>query len=193
MVINVLLLGHSFTYRLQIWYRPKKLLNLNLDSDRLQVFWHGVAELTYPKWNPRNDVCLIDEFWINCIFLDIGSNDLCIPTLSPHQLADNILELCSDIINRGCDVVITLEILQRIDNQSFNEKFDIANRILMTLCCNRDNVFFWTHNRNNFNRRFTRDYVSKDGVHVDNIKDMPRYYSSVWGSILLAEKYLNNV
>lgn len=45
---------------------------------------------------------------------------------------------------------------------------------------------FWSHIRNDFNRRFLSDYVANDGIYVHD-KGLPRNYSSVRGSILEAD------
>jgi hypothetical protein len=104
---------------------------------------------------------------------------------------DSIISLCSNIFSRGSQVVVIYEILHRAGDHVYNAKADTTNQLLKSYCEDKPSLIFWTHKRNNFNRRFIRDYVANDGVHVDNQKGMPRYYASVRGSILLAEKCLS--
>ena len=39
--MNVLLMGHSFVRRLRDWSFDNQRLNLNLDRNRVSVYWHG--------------------------------------------------------------------------------------------------------------------------------------------------------
>ena len=41
--LNVMLMGHSFVRRLRNWAFDHQKLNLNLDRNRVSVFWHGVG------------------------------------------------------------------------------------------------------------------------------------------------------
>ena len=69
--------------------------------------------------------------------------------------------------------------------QNFNTKVDTLNEKLA-----ESNVYFWRHSRNNFNVRFLQDYVASDGIHVDRVKGMARYYSSLRGAVILGENAL---
>jgi hypothetical protein len=67
-----------------------------------------------------------------------------------------------------------------------------TNRQLSQACNSHPRLIFWSHSRNNFNKRFLSDFVGEDDVHIDPVQGLPRYYSSVRGSLLLAERYAMN-
>lgn len=193
MALNFLILGHSFAKRLSRWCCHNSLYNLNLDNKRIQIFWHGVGGATVS--NPHHhkslwsEIHLVSDLNVKVTVLDIGSNDLCNHDASAVSVASHIVSLAEAILLKGCDMVVIFEILQRQSQPAFNAKVQETNQILSDKCSNHQNLIFWSHSRNNFNIRFLRDYVDKDGIHVDYVRGMPRYYTSVRGACLLAEQF----
>ena len=188
---NFLILGHSFTRRLQSWCVEHKLGNLNLDCSRIQIFWHGIGGATITgRKSLWDDVSLVSDLDIDAVFIDIGTNDLCNFRISPKDLADRMISFAEHLISHGCKIVVFSEILHRRDSNHFNNKVDSTNTLLKTRCLSHPKLRFWSHSRNRYNRRFTQEYVAPDGVHVDAERGMPRYYASVWGACLQAERFL---
>lgn len=188
---NILILGHSFTKRLQRWCVENHRINMNLDHNRFQVYWHGISggnlkNAHHPKsiWS---DAHLVFDLQVDIVFLDIGSNDLCDPSIHPEDLVQQLLEFTKLLISQGCMIVVVSEILHRQTPGTYNANVDRTNSLLCSACRQTSSLYFWTHSRNNFNRCFLSDYVAHDGVHVDSIRGMPLYYSSVRGALLYAD------
>ena len=190
---NILILGHSFTRRLQTWCMRNHHPNLNLLTDRFQIYWHGIGGATimpHLRKSLWSEISLVSDLDISAVFLDLGTNDLGSSNVTSEQLVERLINFSAELIARGCKVVLFSEILHRKNDTHFNNKVDRANALLKLRCSNNPHLIFWSHCRNNFNRRFTKDYISADGVHVDNDRGMPRYYTSVRGACIFAERFL---
>lgn len=168
---------------------------MNIDSSRLQIFWHGIGGATitdpYHAKSLWSDITLIKDLNIDAVFLDIGSNDLCNSQIPPRRVADKIFTFACRILLDGCKYVIIGEILSRNSNSGFSQRAMATNSLLQQYCAHHDHIKMWNHSRNNFNVRFLQDYVAADGVHVDNDRGMARYYSSIRGAVLQAERCLH--
>lgn len=190
------LVGHSFIRRLQSWCAPRSLLNLNLDPNRVQIYWYGEGGATIA--NETHSKCIgstasmVRDLEADIVFVDIGSNDLCNPALHPAKLVDYILSFANSLIAHGCRCVILSEILHRQSAYSYNLRVDATNALLQQFCLSVPNMVFWKHSRQNFNKRFLTNFVAADGIHVDQSVGMPKYYVSVRGAILYAEKLLKS-
>jgi len=190
---NVLILGHSFSRRLRDWCVRNGKTNLNLDPQRVCVFWYGVggATITAPT-SPKSlwgVVDMIKDLNIDVVFLDIGSNDLCCSILTPTLLASTIVQFSEHCIALGARQVVLSEILPRQHQPLFNQRVEQTNSLLSAHCVKptTNNLYFWRHRRNRFSQRFLLDYISPDGIHVDYRKGMARYYSSVRGAVMYGE------
>lgn len=191
MPCNVFIVGHSFTRRLQSWCSTHNLLNLNLDPDRVQIFWHGEGGATVSKPHHSKSIWdtthFITDLAIDITLIEIGSNDLCDSTLDPVTVSGYIIAYAESVLRKGCKVVVLSEILPRLAAYCYNDRVAFTNTVLKEYCASSSSVIFWSHSRQNFNRRFLADFVSADGVHIDPVRGMARYYSSVRGAILYAE------
>ena len=190
--MNVLIFGHSFTRRLCEWCVPRGLSNLNLDPNRLKVFWHGIGGASIQPHHPKSlqrDINLIADLQISIVYVDIGSNDLCDAAIQPEQFVEQISTFASQLLDLGCNIVILSEILPRQNNDHYNSKVSTVNALLEGKCSYSQKIVFWRHSRNNYNKRYLTHYVARDGVHVGET-GLPRFYSSVRGAVLFAEKKL---
>ena len=195
---NVLVLGQSFSRHLQDWSFRNNCLNLNLDRSRVTVFWHGTRGATVLCPRPPHkmlwqDMHLIRELEVDIVFLDVGSNDLSNKAhdwLTHSKLADCILRLSKECLNFGAKQVLISEILPRRNLQTFNTRVEETNKEIKLLVQEDPYLYFWQHNHNNFSSHFLSDYVHRDGIHVDPVRGMTRYFSSVRGSIIFAENHL---
>lgn len=194
--VNILILGHSFTKRLQRWCFASNNFNLNFDSDRCQVFWHGISGgKIFSKSHPKSlwtDAYLIKDLDIDIVLLDIGGNDLSSGTVEPTALVDIMMDFARQLLQNGAKVILFSEITHRSQGERYNNRVDSTNQLLKAACSNCINIKFWSHSRNNYNKRFLRDYVASDGVHVSH-RGMPRYYISVRGAIILGRNVLRNI
>ena len=203
--LNVLTMGHSFVRRLRDWSFDNEKLNLNLDRNRVSVFWHGVgggivvrprskcAEMKQGRYRTMackllwNDMHLISDLDIQLVILEIGTNDLSRPNACPAEISSEIVEFINECFRCGASYIVVCEVLYRQGRQSFNTKVDALNEELELVSRAQSNVYFWRHSLNNFNVRFLQDYVASDGIHVDRVKGMARYYSSIRGALILGE------
>jgi len=191
---NVVIVGHSFTRRLSQWCAEHNQLNLNLENPRFRVFWHGISGATITKPNHAKslwgELCVVSQLEAHIVFVDVGSNDLCTLSVTPQDLTRQLLSFAQDILAAGCRVVVIGEILHRFDNEVFNRKASEANTMLLEQCELLPGTYFWRHSRNNFNQRFLSDFAAPDGIHVDSGRGMRRYFSSVRGAIIFAERFI---
>ena len=206
--LNVMLMGHSFVRRLRNWAFDHQKLNLNLDRNRVSVFGHGVgggfvvrpsnvrSERSHSSTHcmpPKllwNDISLISELNIRLLILEVGTNDLSRPVASPEKICREIFHFVEECIKSGASYIIICEVLYRRDLPQFNSKVDDLNEKLERASFAHNNVYFWHHSRNNFSVRFVQDYVASDGIHVDAVRGMARYYSSIRGAVLCGENAL---
>ena len=95
--------------------------------------------------------------------------------------ADRILKLSKECLNFGAKQVLISEFLPRQILQLFNSRAEDTNEEIKLLVQGDPRLYYWQHNHNNFSSRFLSDYVHHDGIHVDPIHRMARYFSSCRG------------
>ena len=166
--------------RLQNWCAPRGLANLNLDSNRVYVYWHGeggatICNPSHPK-SILTTTHFIQDLSIDITFIEIGSNDLCDPDLDPVKLVGHVMAFSEQLLRNGCHLIVLSEILHRLNAAGYNQRVDYCNQLLHAYCTNAPCVMFWSHSRQNFNKRFLKDFIAADGVHVDPLRGMSRYY-----------------
>lgn len=123
---------------------------------------------------------------MNIFFIDIGSNDLCI-SVDQVSLVQCMIDFAQKLVSLGFQIVIFSEILHRRCQGHFSSKLNETNDKLRAECTKYPNFICWSHYRNNYTIRFLTDYVPVDGITVDYLRGMPRYFRSLRGAILLAE------
>ena len=194
--LSAVIIGHSFVKRLARWLVLHHVVNFNVDADRIEVFLHGVSGACASTTGVRRNRSLIGEASLvrdlsaSIVVIDIGSNDLCLPGVEPDSLVRSIFSLVDLCFAHGARFVVVAEVLPRRGRPVFNDKVAASNRLLAEACTGSPCTYFWRHRKNNFNTRFLTDFVSRDGVHVDNLRGMPKYFMSMRGAILFAERRL---
>lgn len=153
---TVFILGHSFIRRLQSWCSPRSLLNMNLDPQRVTVFWHGEGGATIANERHVKSIWgtlpTISELSPNIVLLEKGSNDLCNYMLQPQMLVHQIFRFVESLLHQGCALVILSEILPRQFAFHFNAGVAETNKLLWEGCLSHTtNILFWSHSRQNFN------------------------------------------
>lgn len=176
---SFLIFGHSFTRRQQVWCMEHQVHNLNFISDRNLLAWRWCCKIVLCK-SRWSDVSIVPDLNINVTFLDIGSNGLC-------QLL-YLTPLYNSQLRRECSVVALSEILPRLEHRCFSETVKATNHYISEHWSKHPKLKFWTHSRNNFNKRFLTDHVANESVHIESECGMARYYSSVHGACLMAGK-----
>ena len=99
--------------------------------------------------------------------LQVGSNDLSRPFIQATDLQASLSSIIEQCFQDVVKFVIFCEILERRNRQDYNAKVQVANEATELAFPDNPRVHFWKHSRNDFNARFTTDYVADDGVHVD--------------------------
>ena len=194
--LNVMVFGDSFVRRLRDWAFSNRHLNLNLDESRLSVYWHGLGggvitplEAHKSLWPDRH---LIHDLESDILVLQVGSNDLSRSSIQATDLQASLSSFIVQCFQDGVKFVVFCEILERRNCPNYNVEVQVANEAIELAFHDNPRVHFWKHSRNNFNTRFTSDYVADDGVHVDTQRGMPRYYTSIRGAVILAENVVRN-
>lgn len=196
--LNVLILGHSITRNLRSWAVQKRLFNLTLNEKHLKVYMHDVSGATICWKNKQNlkpiwdDIYLISQLETNIIFLDTGRNDLTHFSVTPSELATNILKFAEKCTAEGAHILILSEILPRQWFPYFNEKMCRTNTLLFQKARNYPKIYFWRHNRNNFKSNFLSEFVAFDSFHIENSRGMHHYFRPVRGAIIFAEQFVHS-
>ena len=101
--------------------------------------------------------------------------------LTYPEPADHSLKLSKRCLIFGAKQVLISEFLPRRHLQLFNSGAEDTNKEIKLLVQGDLRLYYWQHNHNNFSSRFLSDYVHHDGIHVDPIHGMARYFSSCHG------------
>lgn len=188
--------GDSFIRRLRDWAFSNLHLNLNLESSRLSVYWHGLGGVVITPFEAHKslwpDRHLIHDLEPGILVLQVGSNDLSRPSIQATDVQASLSSFTEHCFQDGVKFIILCEILERRNRPDYNAKVKVTNKAIELAFRDNPRVHFWKHSRNNVNARFTTDYVADDGVHVDIQRGMPRYYTSIRGAVILAETAVRN-
>lgn len=191
--LNVYLFGHSFVKRLDRMARQEhqsveELLGLAAEI-RLTV--EGHPGLSYDRlFNHVDYYCqkmrLLNS--IDVLVLDIGTNDLCLPEITPEVLVGKSFEFLDLLESRGISPrkVVFLSIIQRskitrsgqVAVTTFNHRTRRFNSLFSRrLRSERQNVYLFTQKRVNYPK-----YLS-DGCHL-NIDGMNKYCKGLRAAIV---------
>ena len=183
---QICLMGHSFVKRLEDYTLNSdegypEMFNLGFDGTKLQMYYIGQGGSIVRKGHKsiQKKVSEITNA-TDCIFLQIGGNDLSDPLCTASSLATDILSFASFLTEAYTSVnqVIIRQFLRRYSKRNpvdYNDKVYAVNAKLNTLVENNPNVSFWQH------RGFwknTQELMLKDGVHLNEL-GMKKYAKSV--------------
>ncbi|KAH3769375.1 hypothetical protein DPMN_170642 [Dreissena polymorpha] len=193
MSTSVLLLGHSFVKRFHLWCASNHKHNLNLSSNRIQIYWHGVSGGILLPTNKLKSLLqakyLVSELNIDVTFVEAGSNDLCDLSLSVEGIVQALFDLAATILNSGSKLVIIAEIMQRRNDNMFNMRARQANALISAYCRASCQFIFWAHGTI-LTCALQNILLLMIGVHFHPTQGMPRYFMSVRSSLLFAERRL---
>jgi len=157
--------------------------NLSLDFRDIETTFFGIGGSTVrpgPKsmQNTRN-MNVISSYNPDVIFLQVGGNDIKNRNVDPKKLARDIIVYAKFIIE--CyDVkhVIIGQLFRRYSRRNpinYNELVYDVNKQLTELTGDESKISLWHHRGFWFN---TRQYISADGVHFNNL-GMRKFAQSV--------------
>ena len=177
--------GHDFIIGLQSLIDSRVCpSNIGLDLNRYTVELFGNSTLSL---NDRTTLHSIDcqLSGKDCVLLEIGSFDLCDPSLSPEQFALNIISYATFLrIGMNVKKVAVLQILRRRVEPyaGYNERVIHTNVAIQTaMACAGQNVYFWKH------RGFWNcpdDIYSADGFNLSVNVGYKKYIRSIRDCII---------
>ena len=187
MACRVLVLGHSFVWRLEHFSQSEDWLNLGFDVTDIDLRFIGIGGGTIrrgPKCIVNRDhLDAINVVQPHAVYLQIGGNDLSNKNCNPLSLLKDIMAYAEFLIQGyGVRHVIIGQLLPRFSQRcpsDYNQKVFSVNTDLVRLCSLSDSVSFWHH------RGFGKDtkmLIDGDGVHL-NRKGLLKYAKSVRASI----------
>ena len=169
--------------------------NLFLSQDEFRVRKFGVSggaistdKVGFPL---RKKLYHVRNAHADIVFLDIGSNDLCDPGVSPAGLAADILKIARYVLV-GCEakIVVISALLRRIRTPKkvpdYNTRVTETNSLLKEMVVSEERVMFCYHSR--FDNPGA-DLYDDDGIHVSYGEGYKRYIRSVRGAVLRARKH----
>ena len=189
MACHILVVGHSLVRRLEQFSVEQNLYNLNLDPSRFRISFLGIGGLTIKNaiWH----VNAIEELKPNAVILDLGTNDLD-NREEPDAgfVAADIVEFANELLlHTKLVYIVTAYHRARPRRADYEAVLPLFNSTLRRICRILQNVHFWplrnlTQNWENF--------LTADGVHL-NAEGLPRYYRSIRGAVLHAEKTFSSL
>ena len=190
-----LIIGHSFVRRMQEF-----LVDHPLDVGRQYpyVFTEGKGGKTVTTlWSDTQFISTIEP---RVVVLDIGSNDLCNPSVGPVDLSFKIIELSGFILmsTPGIKAVVIMQIMHRGNHwrprlgqrnlTEYNSAVDQTNQHLSTQCYQNTLPGLKFYNVKKMSDNFD-SYLLRDGVHF-NTKGQLKHRKNYRGALM--EAY-NNV
>ena len=183
---RVVIVGHSFVSRLQTFVRSdSRMTNLRLDPRKYDVSFIGIpGASTRGRKSLQPALQGLGDRHADCVFIEIGSNDLCDENIEPRRLARDIVSLARFVsVGYEPKCVVIGSILPREGPrwESYNQRVVATNRCLSVLAMSEPGIHYWRH------RGFTRCAISPfshDGVHPNLVQGMPKYVRSVRQAVL---------
>ena len=189
---NVYLFGHSFVKRLERRAREghqsvEDLLEL---TGEVNLLVEGHPGLSYDRLLSRVDFYCrkLSSIPIDVLVLDLGTNDLCLPEVTPEVLVQKSFEFLDLLEGKGVlpHKVVFLSVIQRsritrsghIAVSTFNHRSKRFNSLLgRRLKSERHNVYLYTQKRINYPK-----YLC-DGCHL-NSEGMTKYAKGLRAAIV---------
>ncbi len=168
---RVLFLGHSFIWRLEDFITKSTFPCVAKDfalPPSTSIRFRGIGGRTVATLR-RHDLAVVASFKPNILVLEIGSNDLCDPTLSVAAIATNIIQLINMFHFRYKVTHIMLgEIIPRLTLPptcpDYNKRAHHLNRILLALLKRASYATFWFHPKMTTHSTL---FFGNDGVHFN--------------------------
>lgn len=179
--LKVLLLGHSFVRRFMVFCSVENCPP-NFGLSEIYLFFQGTGGRTVPTLL-NYDTHAVAQVQPDILILEIGTNDLCNPSLHPATVGSAIDEACGFFISRfGVKHIVVSQILHRNSPPfpDFNARVDALNTYLQVVLNDRNSVTFWTHRGMLYPEI---PILLSDGVHLNDAGNR-RLFRSYRGSIM---------
>ena len=188
---HVFLFGHSFVSRLsrEALRQHRSVLDLVGLSGMCKLSVEGHPGLSYSRVfsNPGFYLRRLREDYVHTLIVDIGSNDLCDPSVTPSILVSKVEEFLDLLRTSGISPVsiILFSVIERtricrpgqVSVNTFNRKVRRFNAGISKRVKDLDGVHFYCQ------RRVNRKGNLVDGVHL-NAVGMDKYCRAVKESVL---------
>jgi hypothetical protein len=177
---KVLLLGHSFVWRFGSFCASNNCPP-NLGLHQIEFSWAGKGGRTVPTLL-AHDFHMVASRKPSIVIIEIGSNDLCNPFLSPATVGSAIDDMCGLLLSSfDVEHVIVSQILPRVKLpfQDYNNRVHALNQYLRVVLGEHECVTFWRHHG------FTYPAVPvflDDGIHP-NDHGMLKLWRSYRGAV----------
>ena len=203
--MSVLILGHSFVTRLDLYLKSSNLApNLNIsqgvDINLLGLRGAHLSDLF-------DCIPVVLDLNPDMVFIEIGTNDLCGSRVLPLDFVNFAFDFMSALYREGIKYIFFGQILPRVspvpsllhsssgqkwfyhlDFNMLRHKFIRTNAQLQARLMGRCPFTYWRH-RGLWNS--TSHHLSGDGIHL-NKDGMARYVRSLRGAVLLALQQFHN-
>lgn len=196
---SLLILGHSFVRRFGDFIRGTHLpydsrsehftnyANLRLPHERVEVLGLGGARLYGPKNIIHFGHNFLSSNHLKILYLDIGSNDLCNPSLSASEIAQRIVDGAKYFLDHyNIAIVIIGQIIERLNTPypQYNSKVHQTNQQIRHLIAQN---YTYPIEFSTF-RGLTHpspDKFNPDGIHLNEI-GYKLYFQGVRGAFIRA-------
>ena len=183
---RIMVLGHSFVWRLEKFLNETALPCLPshlINSTNTTLRFNGIGGQTVPQLR-RVAVSEIRRCQPHLLIIEIGSNDLCNPHVTPDQLAQDIFNFIQTCYyHHKVPFTIVNQVLKRNHLPpalpSYNERVFRLNTLLHNKFQNIEFAVFWYHHSLT---RAKTPILALDGIHLNHI-----------GNHLLAHSYQNAI
>lgn len=186
-VLKTLILGHSFVRHFKNFIKSRLSeynFTLNLDPREVMIQYSGQSGATVDSLRARQ-LSDVKDFEPELVILDIGTNDLSLPTCNAEMLTSAIEKLIDTLLtDYNVQQVVVIQILHRfqsprpsrrhINIEKFNSEVDICNQLLSEKLSQKHNCQFWWHKGFwGINQSST---IDSDGVHLSKPKGQRKYF-----------------
>ena len=174
---RVVVLGHSFSRRLQLFCRNAGLANLYLDSAAVEFLCQdpaGIKVSDVGQW--RDQIVLLQP---HLVIMFIGENDITDLT-DPYRLAKEIIDMAESLVwSRDCTVIIS-QLMPRYYSPNYRYFVNNYNALAQDtnfFLCSLDwplQVKCWSHDficqaqGKSLNFKDASRFFGQDGVHLND-------------------------
>ncbi len=172
----------------------------DLGLENIYLSWHGVGGRTVKKIIDF-DLPALEAANLDGIIVQIGSNDLCSPSVSPSGLIDQIQnELLPHLHKLGIQVVYFCQVFHRRPGRTlnqlpiplhiYNDKVTEFNHMLASLAQDHFLAQFWEHQSLLKCGKINRVWRA-DGIHLNWHHGQKPFYRSIRGAAIQVRDLLS--
>ena len=186
--VRVLYYGHSFVGRIQDYIKilPVYRFNFGMDLTEAAVYFQCDGGATLDRLRSPGNLSKLKRVQPEIVVIEGGTNDLAREDLSPKEVADEMLELCRDILDcRAREVVVSQVLLRGKAGMkravaNFEEKVYEYNHRVEDALEFLPRASFWHHYK--LWRNIEDHVITDDGTHLNDLGHK-KLYKSLCGAI----------